>query len=91
LDVCFLLFHENILYCDSSAPVSPFYGIAWTQKDGKYLWDRSLLSNTPLRVVVVVKRPSLITVFFSFSHESINPNYVRIVSLRNLLGACEYQ
>ena len=30
----------------------PFYGIAWTQKDGKYLWDGSLLSNTPLREVV---------------------------------------
>lgn len=30
----------------------PFYGIAWTQKDGKYLWDGSLLSNTPLREVI---------------------------------------
>jgi NTE family protein len=27
----------------------PFYGIAWTQKDGRYLWDGALLSNTPLR------------------------------------------
>jgi NTE family protein len=30
----------------------PFYGIAWTHKDGKYLWDGSLLSNTPLREVI---------------------------------------
>ena len=32
----------------------PFYGIAWTEKDGKYLWDGSLLSNTPLREVIDV-------------------------------------
>ena len=30
----------------------PYYGIEWTQKDGKYLWDGSLLSNTPLREVI---------------------------------------
>lgn len=30
----------------------PFYGIAWMHKDGKYLWDGSLLSNTPLREVI---------------------------------------
>lgn len=30
----------------------PFYGIAWTEKDGKYLWDGALLSNTPLREVI---------------------------------------
>lgn len=30
----------------------PFYGIAWTEKDGKYLWDGSLQSNTPLREVI---------------------------------------
>lgn len=30
----------------------PFYGIAWTQKDGRYLWDGTLLSNTPLREVI---------------------------------------
>jgi NTE family protein len=30
----------------------PFYGIAWTYKDGLYLWDGSLLSNTPLREVI---------------------------------------
>jgi NTE family protein len=26
----------------------PFYGIRWTEKNGKYLWDGSLLTNTPL-------------------------------------------
>ena len=30
----------------------PFYGLAWTKKDGLYLWDGSLLSNTPLRGVI---------------------------------------
>lgn len=30
----------------------PFYGIKWTQKNGRYLWDGSLLSNTPLREVI---------------------------------------
>lgn len=30
----------------------PFYGIPWTLKDGKYLWDGSLLSNTPLREAI---------------------------------------
>jgi len=30
----------------------PFYGMAWTQIDGKYLWDGALLSNTPLREVI---------------------------------------
>ncbi len=26
----------------------PFYGIRWSIKDGRYLWDGSLLSNTPM-------------------------------------------
>jgi NTE family protein len=30
----------------------PFYGIGWNQKDGRYLWDGSLLSNTPLVEVI---------------------------------------
>jgi NTE family protein len=30
----------------------PFYGIAWTQMDNRYLWDGALLSNTPLREVI---------------------------------------
>jgi len=30
----------------------PFYGIRWTEKGGKYLWDGALLSNTPLREVI---------------------------------------
>jgi NTE family protein len=30
----------------------PFYGIKWTEKDGRYLWDGALLSNTPLREVI---------------------------------------
>jgi|SRR5437867_997212 len=30
----------------------PFYGISWTRMNGKYLWDGTLLSNTPLREVI---------------------------------------
>lgn len=30
----------------------PFYGISWTKVDGRYLWDGSLLSNTPLREAI---------------------------------------
>jgi NTE family protein len=30
----------------------PFYGIKWTERDGRYLWDGALLSNTPLREVI---------------------------------------
>lgn len=30
----------------------PFYGISWTKKSGKYLWDGTLMSNTPLREVI---------------------------------------
>lgn len=30
----------------------PFYGISWTKIDGKYLWDGTLLSNTPLREII---------------------------------------
>jgi len=30
----------------------PFYGISWIEKDGRYLWDGSLLSNTPLTEVI---------------------------------------
>jgi NTE family protein len=26
----------------------PFYGIQWSAKDGRYLWDGSLLTNTPI-------------------------------------------
>ena len=30
----------------------PFYGISWTKVGKKYLWDGTLLSNTPLREVI---------------------------------------
>jgi NTE family protein len=39
---------EHIVACAGF----PFYGIAWTEKEGRYLWDGSLLSNTPLREVI---------------------------------------
>jgi len=30
----------------------PFYGISWTRIGSRYLWDGTLLSNTPLREVI---------------------------------------
>jgi NTE family protein len=30
----------------------PFYGISWTKINGRYLWDGTLLNNTPLREVI---------------------------------------
>ena len=30
----------------------PFYGISWTKINDQYLWDGSLMSNTPLREVI---------------------------------------
>ncbi len=30
----------------------PFYGIKWSMKNGKYLWDGSLLTNTPMMEVI---------------------------------------
>lgn len=30
----------------------PFYGIAWTKVGSRYLWDGTLLNNTPLREVI---------------------------------------
>lgn len=45
--------HESI-DADSIAACAgfPFYGIKWTERDGIYLWDGALLSNTPLREVI---------------------------------------
>jgi NTE family protein len=46
----------------------PFYGISWTNVDGRYLWDGSMMSNTPLREVIEVsprndKRVYIINLF----------------------------
>ena len=51
-----VVFDSNHTNIDADSLVAcagfPFYGIEWTFKDGKYLWDGSLLSNTPLREVI---------------------------------------
>ncbi len=45
--------HMDIDVDDIVAGASyPFYGIRWTEKDGKYLWDGSLLTNTPMLEVI---------------------------------------
>lgn len=36
---------EHVISCAGF----PFYGISLTKKYGKYLWDGSLRSNTPLK------------------------------------------
>lgn len=53
----------------------PFYGIAWTKKDGRYLWDGSLMSNTPLREAIAAsptydKKVYLISLF-PRNHETL--------------------
>jgi NTE family protein len=52
----------------------PFYGISWTQMNGKYLWDGTLLSNTPLREVIDAspkhnKRVYVVDLFPNRQHE----------------------
>lgn len=45
--------HMDIDVDDIVAGASyPFYGIRWTEKNGKYLWDGSLLTNTPMLEVI---------------------------------------
>jgi NTE family protein len=51
--VCFDSMNKNIDVDHLIACIGyPFYGIRWTEKDGRYLWDGALLSNTPLREVI---------------------------------------
>ena len=55
----------------------PFYGIGWTQKDGRYLWDGSLLSNTPLVEVInsspiLDKNVYIVNLFPSYQEEIPN-------------------
>ncbi len=52
----------------------PFYGIGWTKKENKYLWDGSLLSNTPLNEVlerspILDKIVYLVSIFPHHQHE----------------------
>ncbi|MGB9169234.1 MAG: hypothetical protein WCB31_09940 [Nitrososphaeraceae archaeon] len=42
-------FNEDIIL---SAVGYPFYGLKWRKVDGKYLWDGSLLTNTPVVEVI---------------------------------------
>lgn len=46
------MYQEIDTDCLAACAGFPFYGIKWTEKDGKYLWDGALLSNTPLREVI---------------------------------------
>ena len=60
----------------------PFYGIAWTEKDGRFLWDGALLSNTPLREVIdsSPKRDKKVYIVNLFPHiqEELPKNLVEI-------------
>lgn len=51
-----VIFDSNTTNLDGDHVIAcagyPFYGIAWTEKDGRFLWDGALLSNTPLREVI---------------------------------------
>jgi len=58
----------------------PFYGISWTKKDGKYLWDGSLLSNTPLREAIeaspILDKDVYIVSLFPRRQESLPKNMI---------------
>lgn len=60
----------------------PFYGIAWTEKDGRFLWDGALLSNTPLREVInsSPKRDKRVYIVNLFPHvqEELPKNLVEV-------------
>lgn len=60
----------------------PFYGIGWTEKDGRFLWDGALLSNTPLREVIdsSPKRDKKVYIVNLFPHfqEELPRNLVEI-------------
>lgn len=46
---------EHVKICTEHILASagfPFYGISWTKINDQYLWDGSLMSNTPLREVI---------------------------------------
>lgn len=60
----------------------PFYGIKWTNWDGRYLWDGSLLSNTPLREVITAspkedKNVYIVNLFPRF-HDTLPTNMFEI-------------
>jgi NTE family protein len=56
----------------------PFYGISWTKINGRYLWDGTLLSNTPLREVINASPKSdkkvYIVNLFPKKHEDLPKN-----------------
>ncbi len=60
----------------------PFYGISWTKINGKYLWDGTLLSNTPLAEVIHAspKRGKKVYVVDLFPHhqEEIPKNMIEV-------------
>jgi NTE family protein len=43
-----VLFHTQTLSTDNFI----FNGVRWTERDGRYLWDGSLLTNTPMLEVI---------------------------------------
>ncbi|MGI0086432.1 MAG: patatin-like phospholipase family protein [Nitrosotalea sp.] len=49
----------------------PFYGISWTEINGRYFWDGALLNNTPLIAVMDAspKKDKIVFVTDLFPHE----------------------
>ena len=81
-----VIFDSNTTYIDADHIIAcagyPFYGIAWTEKDGRFLWDGALLSNTPLREVIdsSPKRDKKVYIVNLFPHtqEDLPKNIVEI-------------
>ena len=60
----------------------PFYGINWTKIDGRYLWDGSLLTNTPMMEVIraspMVNKKFYIVDVFPRQQKEIPKNMVEV-------------
>ncbi len=64
--------HHDIKIENIMASVGyPFYGIAWTEINGRYFWDGALLNNTPLISVLKAspKNHKMVFVTDLFPHE----------------------
>jgi NTE family protein len=69
----------------------PFYGISWIEKDGRYLWDGSLMSNTPLREVIKAspknnKKVYMVNLFPRFQKELPKNMFESLHRARDIMG-----
>jgi NTE family protein len=60
----------------------PFYGLKWTKREGRYLWDGSLLTNTPMMEVIraspLINKKLYIVDVFPRQQKEIPENMVEV-------------